>query len=668
MKRRWFLRTLALIGPVLMLLVLIEGGLRLAGFGHPSAFWRPALVEGTTLAVDNPFFTWPVFGPRRARLATPFALDRPKAEGVTRIFVLGGSAAQGDPDPSFSTARFLEVLLPIAWPDTRFEVVNAALTAVDSTVVRMVAADVMDLEPDVLVVYAGNNEIVGPFGPAAGGIGRQMVSAVRRGLLHFRFGQVLARGADVMALKGGTMEDWQGLEAFLGLEMEPTDERLVQVRTRFADNIRSIVAMAEDAGIPIVLCTVGVNLADSPPFQSGGGPDLTEVQRQAQADVIDSALQAAAEGTISSALALLGEAAKIGSEPVADIEFLRGRLLLASGRRADALNAFTLSRDLDRLRFRADSSINTMVREAVQRADSDAVMLADVERAMEESSSNGVPGRDFFYEHVHLKFAGTSVVAREIIRAMAENMPAVPFAKQAPRTLPDDSAVARRLGLTGWSQVRMGSEILERMRRAPFTGQMGHEATLGASEQSLRAMAPWMGPEGLAKTRAMLTEALEHDPDDWFLVYNLALLLRHMGDDDGAVRHLRSVLALRPTFSMARRELGRALIRTNRPKVAVTVFRRVLEVHPYSVEALTDLGVALVAADQGAEAVRPLERALMLEPENVSALYHLALARASEGEAGRRTAIKHLRRVLALDPSHRDAATVLNALEGSDQG
>lgn len=658
---------MALTGPVLLFFGLVEGGLRLAGVGHPSAFWHPGHLAGNAQAVDNPFFTRPVFGPRRARLATPFALDRPKKDGVTRIFVLGGSAVQGDPDPSFSTARFLEVLLPIAWPEARFEVVNAALTAIDSTVVRMVASDVMGLEPDVLVVYAGNNEIVGPFGPSAGGIGRRVVSNLRRGLLRFRFGQVLAHLADESALEGGTMEDWQGLEAFVGLEMEPSDERLVEVRARFADNIGAIVAMAEDAGIPIILCTVGVNLADSPPFGSGGGQGLNEAQRQAQDDLIDRALQAAAEGTIDSALARLDEAAQIGSAPVADIEFLRGRLLLASGRQDEALKAFALSRDVDRLRFRADSSTNTSIRESVRQANRDSVILADVERAMEEASSNGVPGREFFYEHVHLTPEGTSVVAREIIRAMAENMAAVPFAEQAPRNLPDDGAVARRLALTGWAQVRMGAEILDRIQRAPFTQQMGHQATLRTIERDLRMMGPWMGPEGLTKTRAILTEALERDPDDWFHSFNLALVLRQMGDDESAVRYLRSVLALRPTFSTARRELGRALIRTDRPEVAVTVFRRVLEVHPYSVEALTDLGVALVAAEMGAEAVRPLERALLLEPENVSALYHLALARASEGESGRGVAIGHLKRVLGLDPSHRDAATVLNALEGEGQ-
>ncbi|MEN8165159.1 MAG: hypothetical protein ABFS37_13595, partial [Acidobacteriota bacterium] len=531
MTRRWFFRLSALVGPVLILVAVVEGGLRLAGVGHPPAFWIPDRVGGKAVVVDNTYFTWPIFGPRRARLATPFVLDREKPEGVTRVFVLGGSAAQGDPDPSFSMARFLEVLLPEAWPGTRFEVVNAAMTAIDSTVVRRVASDVLELEPDLLVLYAGNNEIVGPFGPTAGGRGRRTVSAVRRGLLRFRLGQTVARFGDDLALRRGTMEEWQGLENFLGLELASSDEVLAQVRTRFSGNMRAIVDMAENSGVPVVLCTVGVNLADSPPFGSGGGSGLTEAERHAQAKLIDEAMRAAVKGESDNALAALGDAGQIGGAS-ADIEFLRGKVLLGAGRQNEALKAFTLSRDLDRLRFRADSSINRIIREAADTAGSSSVMLADVERAMRVAASDGVPGRKFFYEHVHLTFEGTSVVAREIIRTLAEGASGAPFGTEAAQAVPDDSVVARRLALTGWSQARMGSEILERMKRAPFTHQMGHEATIRAIEQDLGILAPFTGPEGLTRTRTTLSRAVESDPDDWFHAYNLGLLLRQLGDEE----------------------------------------------------------------------------------------------------------------------------------------
>jgi len=662
MTRRWFFRLLALVAPILILVAVVEGGLRLAGVGHPSAFWVPAQVGGRVLAVDNPYFTWPIFGPRRARPTTPFALDHPKPEGVTRVFVLGGSAAQGDPDPSYSMARFLEVLLPAAWPDSRFEVVNAAITAVDSTVVRMVAADVVELEPDLLVVYAGNNEVVGPFGPAAGGRTRRMASAIRRGMLQFRLGQAVAHLADNADLRRGKMEEWQGMEAFLGLELAPSDPVLEQVRARFSDNLSAILEIAQDAGVPVVLCTVGVNLADSPPFGSGGRRDSAGARVEARDRLVGEAMRAANAGDTEISLGLLGEGEGM-DEPSADIEFVRGKVLLAAGRRPEALTAFTLSRDLDTLRFRADSSINRIIREVFEKADDTGVVLADVEKAMEHVALDGVPGRRFFYEHVHLTFEGTSVVAREVVRALAEGRFSSSFGDHPVNELPDDSTIAHRFALTGWSTVRLGTELLGRMKRAPFTEQLGHQATIQAIEMDLRERSSLVGPEGLARSRETLSQAVKKDPDDWFHAYNLALLLRRLGDNEGAIRHLRTVLALRPTFSVARRELGRALLRTGRSEAAVTAFSRIVDVHPFSAEALTDLGVALVVAGRRGDAMDPLEKVLKLEPENVTALYHLALAQASVDEAGRLQAIGHLQTVLSLDPEHRDAAKVLLALE-----
>ncbi|MCK5379395.1 MAG: tetratricopeptide repeat protein, partial [Acidobacteria bacterium] len=436
-----------------------------------------------------------------------------------------------------------------------------------------------------------------------------------------------------------------------------------EVRARFESNLQAILEMAEIAGVPVALCTVGVNLADSPPFGSGVGPDLKDAERQTRARLIDDAMQAAVTGEFDRSLEVLETAGQIGGSS-ADIEFLRGKVLAAAGRQVEALKAFTLSRDLDRLRFRADSSINRMIRKAVQSADDRTVVLADVEKRMEAEASDGVPGREFFYEHVHLTFGGTSIVAREIVRALAAGRLSSPFGDDAAQELPDDGALARRLALTGWSTVRLGSEVLDRMKRAPFTGQLGHEATVQTIEEDLRRRSSLVGPEGLVRTRATLSGAVERHPDDWFHAYNLALLLRQIGDNEGAIRHLRKVLGLRPTFSLARRELGRALLRTGRPEAAVTAFRRVVAVHPFSGEALTDLGAALVAAGQLGVAVDPLEQALKLEPENVTALYHLALAQASKGEGGRRQAIEHLEAVLSLDPGHSDAADVLRALEG----
>src|SRR5436305_11939586 len=99
-----------------------------------------------------------------------FALPAVKPRGTYRVFVLGESAARGHPDPSNSFSRVLEVMLRDRYPDKHFEVVNAAMIAINSHIVLPIARQCLEHSPDLLVVHLGNNEVVGPFG-AAGVLG-----------------------------------------------------------------------------------------------------------------------------------------------------------------------------------------------------------------------------------------------------------------------------------------------------------------------------------------------------------------------------------------------------------------------------------------------------------------------------------------------------------------
>ena len=56
--------------------------------------------------------------------------------------MLGGSAAQGFPDPMYGIAPLLEAMLVDHYPEVRFEVINAAISAINSHVVLPIAVSV----------------------------------------------------------------------------------------------------------------------------------------------------------------------------------------------------------------------------------------------------------------------------------------------------------------------------------------------------------------------------------------------------------------------------------------------------------------------------------------------------------------------------------------------
>ncbi len=151
------------LGPLLFLLVL-EAGLRVAGVGHPMSFFLPMKIDGQDCLIENDRFGWRFFGPEKARNPFPFVMPENKPPDTVRVFVFGESAAYGDPQPEFGLCRVLEALLEGRFPGQHFEVVNTAMTAINSHVILPIARDCAAQHGDFWVIYMGNNEVVGPYG------------------------------------------------------------------------------------------------------------------------------------------------------------------------------------------------------------------------------------------------------------------------------------------------------------------------------------------------------------------------------------------------------------------------------------------------------------------------------------------------------------------------
>ncbi|MFQ5350261.1 MAG: hypothetical protein ACE5EG_07460, partial [Thermoanaerobaculia bacterium] len=225
--RRWLFPVAAATLVPLLALSLVELGLRSVGTGHPSGFFVP--VEDQPAETTNPRFGWRFFPPAIARSPVVLRLPPAKPAAGYRIFVLGGSAAMGTPEPAFGFGQVLGVLLRERYPDTDFEVVNAAMAAISSHVALEIARDCARRRPDLFAVYLGNNEVVGPYGPgtvfAPAGTG---LPAIRLGLRlrRLRGGQLLARGLTAIRRPPAAPTRWRGMEMFQDRRLAASDPRL----------------------------------------------------------------------------------------------------------------------------------------------------------------------------------------------------------------------------------------------------------------------------------------------------------------------------------------------------------------------------------------------------------------------------------------------------------
>src|SRR6202035_3357538 len=88
-----------------------------------------------------------------------------KDPNTIRIFVLGESTTIGYPyfhNGSFH--RWLQYRLTHTYPDKNFEIINLSLTAVNSYTVLGFAREVVNYEPDAILIYTGHNEYYGALG------------------------------------------------------------------------------------------------------------------------------------------------------------------------------------------------------------------------------------------------------------------------------------------------------------------------------------------------------------------------------------------------------------------------------------------------------------------------------------------------------------------------
>ena len=210
------------MGVPLILLLSAEGLLRLAGYGYYPHFFQKRMIQGRPVLTDNQAYGRRFFPAGLVRYPRPFTMPAVKPPGTLRIFVLGESGAMGDPDPKFGLPRMLLVLLRERFPNRRFEVVNAAMTAINSHVILPIAQDCAAQQADLWIIYMGNNEMVGPFGSTTVfGARAPPLPLVRASLLlkTTRLGQLLDAGLHSIPSRPSTLARVGGMAMMADLKM-----------------------------------------------------------------------------------------------------------------------------------------------------------------------------------------------------------------------------------------------------------------------------------------------------------------------------------------------------------------------------------------------------------------------------------------------------------------
>lgn len=411
-------KVLAILLP-LIFLVVAEGVVRL--FGTDSfLISAPGEPEYQTV---NPAYASRYFRGFVPQVAyNPFLKQKP--DSILRVVALGGSSTAGYPYPFYSgfPERVAARLRSIE-PTRQIEMINLGMTALSSHVLRDITPHVLQIKPNIVLIYAGHNEYYGAYGASGPNRSRILTRTLfwfKKSVLFRRFERIIAppnqsnrtmmaqSTTDVSITRDGPVYD-------AGIE-------------NFEKNLAAILRSLDRAGIQTYVGTLVSNLRGQPP---------------------------------------------LGASSTASEAWELGRESWVLGDTAAAMDAFVEAKEYDPIRFRAPEAMNQVIHRLA--LDHGAIPV-DTESLFAPQIIDSL-----FTDHLHPTAFGYDLIAKAFTRAMEENVNDQSMDLGAPDPSPLDAAYARLLiarlrlgfpfreGLTEEEELRQFNQILEIHRESGST-------------------------------------------------------------------------------------------------------------------------------------------------------------------------------------------------------
>jgi tetratricopeptide (TPR) repeat protein len=636
--------------PVLLLSGL-EVALRLAGYGYPTGLFKKIEINHEGFLVNNDTFGFRFFSPELARSPGPIRIEARKPAGTYRIFILGESAAMGDPEPAYGAGRYLEILLSERFPNTRFEVVNTGITAINSHVILPIARECARADGDLWIIYMGNNEMVGPFGAATVfGEKAPPLTFVRLNLAiqRTRIGQLLIElGRKIKGKNSNTT--WGGMEMFVGNRERPDDPRREVVYDNFERNLNDIVKAGLGSGAKILLNTVAVNLKDCPPFASLENSNLPAADLARFNELYTNGCVAEEQGNFTVAVQKFEQASKLDAQ-FPDLQYRWGGCLLALTNYAAAREHLQKACDDDALPFRADSRINGTIQKAGTKFAGDRLAVFDAAAAMASNMPAGLCGQETFYEHVHFDFDGSYRLGLAWAEQVARLLPAGVSDGARTSGWASQADCESRLGMSDWNRSLVIQHMIGRMQQPPLSSQSDNARRLEVLQERVNRLHAQMNDAAAARVKADFLKTLERAPEDFWLRENFALFLQSTGDGPGAVAEWRHIHDLLPQDFLAYFQLGRLLGSQGQWAEGEASLRRAVEIHPSLTEGWIELGNVLASQEKYEAALTAYARARQQRPHDSQTLFRMGMVLAKLNRHAE--AVEDYRAAIQLNPAN----------------
>ncbi len=371
----------------LSLFVFLEIILRVLSFGtNLHLFVEHKSEKYSDYYIVNPYVGEKYFTRLEATSGTNDIFLKQKPENGFRIFLMGSSTLYGFPyDKNLMASRILQKRLQDSYPDKTIEVVNTAITAINSITLKDYINQILKYEPDAILFYAGHNEFYGAFGV---GSNETMSSSPFLRSLHFKLLNLrmyqLIRSAIFgvsrkMAENSGSSETKGTLMKRIVKNKDiayRSDKYNAGIR-QFKNNLSYIISQSEKKDVPFFLCDLVSNIKDLHPFGDMANTGFSAVEKYNEA-----------------------------------------LNTLTNGDTLSSKKLFYDAKDFDPVRFRASEDINLIIDSL---ATQNGVFFVPVKKWFSNVSKGGLIGNNLLTEHVHPNINGQFVLADAFYTTIAES-------------------------------------------------------------------------------------------------------------------------------------------------------------------------------------------------------------------------------------------------------
>jgi len=545
-----------------------------------------------------------------------------------RIFCLGESSMFGVPYTMTATIpAMVRKQLRALYPDREVEVINAAASAINSSVILEMAREITDLQPDLVLIYLGHNEFYGPGGvgaswtekhlPFVASLGRAAGRLLVVQKVNALFAPSAAKPARELTLMHQVSND---------TEVRLSSEDAVRIFRVYEANVRGIVEELRAHRIPVVFSDAASNLL-FPPFKYdrvAGGAEEAIVQ----------AFRDGSYAALETQLKRLSAADSTN----AFVNFWLGRTELMLGSHDDARRSLIRAKDEDLLKFRAPERTNAILRSVCT---GEGIPMLSSDSLLRAASPHGISDTALFWEHVHPNARGYYMIANLFVRTLLEHglLPDPAGGMRPPLPFDRDSLSLCFLDLAFGDM-----SIRSLTSHWPFREYSVTPAVLGTADEELRDIVTkavrseyvrdeacyrsadhFKAAGDLREARRTYEAVLEEYPYNYFAHYQLGNLLNRIGDEAGALRHFNRAVASNPTFVYALIERGLTAVNFGRLDEALADFteaRRCAGQGDPLVGARISYGIALVYANRNdfANGLIFVDEALRLVPSYEGAI------------------------------------------------